>query len=444
MGRVVVVGAGISGLTATYELRKKGLDVVTLEKGERAGGRAVRIVEDGFVTDIGAQVASRDYRAIVGLIRELGLGSDMVTRPARVRMWKDGSLYPFSMSLDPGSLLEDLKYLRTYSLRDLGGLSRMMGYFVRKWKAFDMDSLDFELDGRSFAEIVLDKAGNNPLEYFFQPAITGLVLEDPEQVGATLGMICLRLTIRAFVTGLIIMRNGFGSIAECLQARCADSIMLSTAADRIVIENGAVKGVSVGNDFIDADAVVCATTAPAALELMPGLPPSLAGPLGKAGYGPCCHVAFAVDAHPFREGEIAVYLPRKSGSSLAAMMSGRGKHSSYAPPSGDVVHCFTYGRQAMELNRLPDHEAAGIVMREATKYLPALPDKPVFTQVFKFNEAVYVNPPCSFRQLREIAGRRNDDVKGLYLAGEYLVVGGVESGVRSAVETAAAVVRSLG
>ena len=40
--RVVILGAGIAGLTAAYELNKAGYEVVILEAHNRAGGRATR------------------------------------------------------------------------------------------------------------------------------------------------------------------------------------------------------------------------------------------------------------------------------------------------------------------------------------------------------------------------------------------------------------------
>jgi Fe-S oxidoreductase len=45
-GRVAVVGAGLSGLTAAYELARKGYSVVVFEAQDRAGGRAAELGED--------------------------------------------------------------------------------------------------------------------------------------------------------------------------------------------------------------------------------------------------------------------------------------------------------------------------------------------------------------------------------------------------------------
>ena len=66
-GRVAVVGAGLSGLTAAYELARKGYSVVVFEAQDRAGGRARELGEDvlseadleadfAAVSDAGAQL----------------------------------------------------------------------------------------------------------------------------------------------------------------------------------------------------------------------------------------------------------------------------------------------------------------------------------------------------------------------------------------------------
>ena len=53
---VVVVGAGLSGLIAARELRKKGLRVLILEARARTGGRMIRqTTKTGAVIDLGGQ-----------------------------------------------------------------------------------------------------------------------------------------------------------------------------------------------------------------------------------------------------------------------------------------------------------------------------------------------------------------------------------------------------
>ncbi|MEZ4949047.1 MAG: FAD-dependent oxidoreductase [Saprospiraceae bacterium] len=50
--KVIVIGAGFSGLAAASSLAQKGFDVTIIEKNEVPGGRARKFETDGFMFDI--------------------------------------------------------------------------------------------------------------------------------------------------------------------------------------------------------------------------------------------------------------------------------------------------------------------------------------------------------------------------------------------------------
>src|SRR6478609_7739105 len=58
---VVVVGAGLAGLSAATRLAAAGCDVHVLEAGAHAGGRLASARVDGFVVDRGFQVLNTGY-----------------------------------------------------------------------------------------------------------------------------------------------------------------------------------------------------------------------------------------------------------------------------------------------------------------------------------------------------------------------------------------------
>ena len=181
------------------------------------------------------------------------------------------------MSPDPRVIYGNLKYfLKGYSPKGWLNLARMMAYIARRWREFsDSDNTILDLDGLSFSELALTKSDREVLEGFLQPVITGLILEEPEVIGATLGIVCMRMTVIGFMSGLLTPRRGFGRIAERMQKIHGDVIKVSSPVERIVVEDGSVKGVEVDGGFADVDAVICATTATTALRLLAGLPPSL-------------------------------------------------------------------------------------------------------------------------------------------------------------------------
>ncbi len=70
---VVIIGAGPSGLTAAYELRKAGKTVAVLEARDRVGGRTWSQNMDGATIEIGGQWISPDQTGLYTLIEELGI-----------------------------------------------------------------------------------------------------------------------------------------------------------------------------------------------------------------------------------------------------------------------------------------------------------------------------------------------------------------------------------
>ncbi len=71
---VIVVGAGLSGLTAAYRLAGAGLDVRLLEARERIGGRAWRLPVGDAWFDAGCEALDHEHAALLRLAEEVGVG----------------------------------------------------------------------------------------------------------------------------------------------------------------------------------------------------------------------------------------------------------------------------------------------------------------------------------------------------------------------------------
>jgi monoamine oxidase len=70
---VIVVGAGLSGLTAAYRLDRAGVDVRVLEARERVGGRAWRVPVGTASFDAGCEALDREHAALLTLAGEVGV-----------------------------------------------------------------------------------------------------------------------------------------------------------------------------------------------------------------------------------------------------------------------------------------------------------------------------------------------------------------------------------
>ena len=77
-----MVGAGLAGLAAAWELEKGGVDVIVLEAGRRPGGVIVTERRDGFIVEGGPDGFLAAERDIQDLARELGMGDRLVDQLA--------------------------------------------------------------------------------------------------------------------------------------------------------------------------------------------------------------------------------------------------------------------------------------------------------------------------------------------------------------------------
>ncbi|MGH3087703.1 MAG: flavin monoamine oxidase family protein [Rubrobacteraceae bacterium] len=70
---VIVVGAGLSGLAATRELQKTGLEVLVLEARQRPGGRTHAVEVEGVTVDLGGEWVDEAHTSLRALVSELGM-----------------------------------------------------------------------------------------------------------------------------------------------------------------------------------------------------------------------------------------------------------------------------------------------------------------------------------------------------------------------------------
>ena len=109
--KVLILGAGISGLTAAYELGKAGYDCVVLESSHRAGGRNLTLRHGDLVDELGQQQLCRfddapslylnagparippDHTALVDYCRELGVELELWVNDNRNAYFQDDDAF---------------------------------------------------------------------------------------------------------------------------------------------------------------------------------------------------------------------------------------------------------------------------------------------------------------------------------------------------------------
>jgi protoporphyrinogen/coproporphyrinogen III oxidase len=439
--RVAVIGAGAAGLAATYALQKAGADVTAFEASGEVGGRARCYEKDGFIFDTGAQFMVSMCEAQTRLARELGLGDQIMPFDLKVALWRNNRTYPLPAlggALDLVRGIPELLRFRGLPFKVYPQMAKVGLAMLKRYINVDIGQMNpaclLDLGDTSVADFVLEHGGREALDWSMAPMAASLTLGEADEVGIS-HLICLV----AFYSGLQLMERGIGSLPAAMHQRCRDNIRLSTPVRKVVIENGAVRGVETENGFLEADHVICATTASVARKIMPDLPDSIRKPLETVRYSSTIHVMLAMEKRLLPRGLYAVALPMEAGSFLPALNECSDKSPYLAPPGSGLSHCVTYGRRAKELYKLSDDEVVARVLEEVRRFIPEATDKPLMAEVVRWPEAICLESPGQFPAMYCLKRYHQGDVKGLHLAGEYMyLISSVEGALRSGEDAAAA------
>ena len=98
-GDVVVIGAGPAGLTAAYELGKRGGTATVLESDEVVGGISRTVVADGYRFDIGGHRFFTKVREVEALWHEILPDEDFMQRPRSSRIYYQGKFYDYPINV---------------------------------------------------------------------------------------------------------------------------------------------------------------------------------------------------------------------------------------------------------------------------------------------------------------------------------------------------------
>jgi Flavin containing amine oxidoreductase len=229
---VVVIGAGLAGLSCALELCRGGVTVVVLEKSDGVGGRVRTDRVDGMLLDHGFQQLNPAYPAFEGLVDldALNLGSF----EAGVVVASGGTR---NVLADPLRSPRDMLGALNPRTGQLSEKARFASYVARAaWMPVD------QVKGRADLPIgaVLDEAGvkGRLRRAVINPFLTGVLAEDTQETSR----IFADLLLRTFAKGAPgLPANGMQALPEQLTARLpAGTVQLGQAARSVT--SGEVAG----------------------------------------------------------------------------------------------------------------------------------------------------------------------------------------------------------
>ena len=207
---VVVIGAGLAGLSAALQIQKADREVIVLEAAERAGGRVQSDSIDGFTCDRGFQLINAKYPELVALnvLGELDFRfADRAINVAidnKLHRLGDPRRYPFTaFDQATGSILEKLALVKA---------------LIGKPEA-----------NQSIDEYLIRAGLGKTLDRVLKPFLRGVYLTDLSSVLAPAGL----EIIKTFIGGKPgLPRDGVGALSVALANRVSD-LRLGVAVNSI-------------------------------------------------------------------------------------------------------------------------------------------------------------------------------------------------------------------
>lgn len=316
---VVIVGAGVSGLTAAYRLRSLGVDasIQVLEASEHIGGLIRTERADGFVVEHGPESILTAKSPGRDLALELGLEADLQGTRQHVGgafIVKRGAL----VRIPDGFSLMAPSALRPFLGSPLLSWTAKMRVLAEPWVPVKTDSQD-----ESLAAFVRRRLGDEVLERIAQPMIGGIYGADPETLSLAASMprfIELEHKYGSLVRGLrkqraqnvgaagaryklfFSFRNGMQTLTDALANSLNDCISTKTPVTALRQEDDGTWLVTTSDATLAADVLVLAVSAPVASKLLADSATSLSQELAAIEYGRGAAVTLAYDrraiAHP--------------------------------------------------------------------------------------------------------------------------------------------------
>ena len=265
MSRVVVIGAGAMGLAAAYHALKRGHEVTLLEAAPEAGGMAAHFDLGGLSIERYYHFVCKADRATFDLMAELGIGEKMRWVPTSMGYYIDGKLYRFG---DPVSLLTFPKLSLLEKLR----YAAMMFVSTRRrgWQG---------LENVSAKDWITRWCGSAVYERLWAPLFRLKFFEYAENISAA--WIWTRIkrvgTSRRslFQEELGYIEGGSETLVHAL-TRAIEAkggvLRLNAPVTRVETEGGRVTGVTAGDEFFAADAVISTVPTPYVSRIVPTLP----------------------------------------------------------------------------------------------------------------------------------------------------------------------------
>jgi protoporphyrinogen/coproporphyrinogen III oxidase len=407
--RIAIIGGGIAGLAAAYELEKARaagavVDYTLFEERPRLGGTLASEIVNGAVLERGPDSFLTEKPAAAELCRELGLGAEMVPSNDAARKTyivvrnrlvplPDGLMFLVPTKLVPTALTP----LFSFSTK-----ARMALEWLHPPRPSKGDESVAALVERHFGREAVDRLADPLLSGIYggdagqlsaQTVLPRLVEMETKYGSLTRGMLAAHKRMKQAASQRVgesasqrvsegassiftALRGGMGQLVDALTARLDPaSVRAGTAVRRIQRTAGGwrveIAGADPGAAGAEFDAVILAAPAWVAAELLAPVDAELASELGRIEYSSSITVNLVYDEAKIGalpEG-FGFLVPAVEGRAMLACTFAHRKFLGRTPPGKVILRAFLGGMRGEALLSESDEALVATVRRELGEIL---------------------------------------------------------------------------
>jgi protoporphyrinogen/coproporphyrinogen III oxidase len=432
MKSVAIIGGGITGLTAGFCLRRKGLPVTVYEASGRVGGVIQSIRRDGFLAEFGPNTILETSPRIGQLVREAGLASRRLGPDPRAEArYVVRYKRPIAMPASP-----------------LGMFTTSLFTAKAKLAVLREPFVPARRDGKeeSVAEFVLRRLGQEFLDHAIDALVAGVYAGDPYKLSVPQAfpkLAQLEARYGSLIKGQILgagerkrrgevakdrapkfsFDEGLQVLPETLAEQLGDSLKLNTTVNRLAqTSDGWRLDLHQGGADSTAEhsAVIYAGTAYKLAELKLDTP----APLSFAAFSEIRYPPVASVVLGFRREDVAhpcegfgMLIPKVEGFKILGTIFSSSLFPNRAPAGHLTLTSYVGGERYPELASLPPEELFKLTCDDL-RVLLGVRGRPVFQHSVFYPRAI-PQYTIGYGRYRDLMCEIEAKAPGLFFAGHY-------------------------
>jgi len=424
----IILGAGISGLTAGFYLAEQGFRVRILEKSPRVGGSIRSERRDGFLIEFGPNTVLESTPLLGELFEKLGIASERENASPQAKnryIVRGGQLHALPTS--------PMAFLKTPLFSTAAKFRLLLEPFISRAPADREESL---------ADFVTRRIGPQFLDYAINPFVAGVYAGDPAHLGVQSAFPKLHALERehgSLIRGAILsarqrkksgetpksrapmlgFQNGLQTLPDALHRALGDSISTGCAIRQITRSDAGFSVALESGEILEAPVLLSTVPAHTFSSLPMEFAQKLAATLDGITHPPVAMVFMGFDKPPGgieRDG-FGFLVPAKENRQILGCIWSSSIFEARTPAGGAGLTTFVGGSRQPDLARLSDSDLGSLVLSEL-RALMGVTATPSLVAVQKWEKAI-PQYRVGYGETMDAISNFENDTPGFFVSGNF-------------------------